>query len=99
MLCAGPSDALLTAGNLTAGKNFDSGSVCANSVKAFVYVKNDCILPARAVINVSRRAHQTANSSNSNKDVPDGWPHMCACIGPTMYKIVWCPQTAELCIY
>lgn len=55
---AGPSDALLTAANLTAGQNFDSGNVCANSVSAFVYIKNDCILPARAVINVSRRAHR-----------------------------------------
>ncbi|CAL8469869.1 g9411 [Coccomyxa elongata] len=51
----GPSDALLTAGNLTAGQNFDSGNVCANSVTAFVYIKNDCILPARAVINVKTR--------------------------------------------
>lgn len=50
---AGPSDALLTAGNLTAGQNFDSGNVCANSVTAFVYIKNDCILPARAVVNMS----------------------------------------------
>lgn len=51
-LSAGPSDALLTAGSLTAGQNFDDGNVCANSDKAFVYIKNDCILPSRAVINV-----------------------------------------------
>ncbi|KAK9916152.1 hypothetical protein WJX75_009433 [Coccomyxa subellipsoidea] len=51
----GPSDALLTAGSLTAGQNFDDGNVCANSDKAFVYIKNDCILPSRAVINVKTR--------------------------------------------
>lgn len=52
-LNAGPSDARLHAGDLTAGQNFDGGNVCANNLVAFVYVQNNCILPARATIMVS----------------------------------------------
>ena len=50
----GPSDALLTAGNLTAGRDFDSGNACASGSSAYVFVKNSCLLPARATINVGR---------------------------------------------
>jgi hypothetical protein len=49
---AGPPDARLTAANLTAGQDFDSGAVCANSQKAFVYIKSDCPLPSLATIDV-----------------------------------------------
>ena len=52
MHVAGPSDAKLTAANLTAGQNFDSGAVCANNQRAFVYINSDCPLPSRATINV-----------------------------------------------
>jgi len=51
---AGPADALLTAGNLTAGQSFDSGNACASGTNAFVFVKNSCQLPSMATVNVSQ---------------------------------------------
>ena len=50
---AGPADALLTAGNLTAGQSFDSGNACASGSSAFVFIKNSCQLPSMATVNVS----------------------------------------------
>ena len=80
MYPAGPSDALLTAANLTAGQNFDSGAVCANTQTAYVYVKNDCPLPSRATIRVlyapslsSTLPHVHADGCAATCMPPDGW--------------------------
>jgi hypothetical protein len=74
--CAGPSDAIIPAGNLTAGQNFDSGNVCANNQRAFVYIKNDCALPSRATI-IVRSLHRA----------PTVLPIEFACMGIYAYLV------------
>lgn len=50
---AGPSDALTTAQKVDDGATLDSGNVCRNQKEGFIYVWNQCAVPATVTIKAS----------------------------------------------
>lgn len=54
---AGPSNDLLTVGTISNGQTFDSGEICANQNKGYVYVKSNCTSSADVSITFKQESY------------------------------------------
>jgi hypothetical protein len=69
----GPSDALLTVGNLTNGQTFDTGNVCANQKTGYIFVSSNCTTSADVTITFKQQNYDGAVCLNIAGTHLSGW--------------------------